>query len=71
MCFSGAPVSGVKPEHPGHNFDYEHAYSQVKTVTLQAKNVQPKTNYCAGVLRNGQRTTRRTEKRSRKRPALV
>ena len=43
----------MKSEHRGHTFDTEHEYSHVKTVTLQGKNVQPKTNYCAGVLSNG------------------
>lgn len=52
---SGAPVGhGIKSEHgTGENFDVDHEYAHVRNLTLQGKNVQPKTNYCAGVLSNG------------------
>lgn len=36
----------------GHNYDSNHVYPESK-LTLQAKPVPPKTNYCAGVLSNG------------------
>lgn len=41
----------------GHNYDYGHQYP-VKKLTLQAKPVPPKTNYCAGVLSNGEEIRR-------------
>jgi hypothetical protein len=46
--------SGVKSEVArGHNFDEHHEHSNVKTVKLSGKNVQPKTNYAVGVLSQG------------------
>ena len=49
--FSDGGRLGDDP-HQGNNYDHGHSYP-IKKLTLQAKPVPPKTNYCAGVLSNG------------------